>query len=358
MIQGAVSSEWWSRQALGFTNKFKDEMRMGMLKGENLAQMKNRIYRELIDFTQPVTKPLMKTAQRNAEALVRTSTLTVMREAHLDVFEANADVIEGVQWLSTLDSRTTPQCRTLDGLEWTLPDYQPKGHSTPFPGASAHWNCRSVVIPVTKSWEDLAKEAGGDTELAKQLDDIPEGQRASIGGPVEAGMTYQEWFGEQTKEKQEETKTALSLEGMQRELGLLPFHVDPEEFAEWFNKPAKQPIVDDFIVDNLPNFVQELLNTNATSMRIGHDYFEIPSHKKRNIPPEKFAQLLSKIKDSPEAFDRGHRHIGFIVEDKDPWMAVLKSTHDKLEAFLVSLRRIEKRKLIKLQEGTKRVYKK
>jgi hypothetical protein len=47
-----------------------------------------------------------------------------------------------------------------------------------------------------------------------------------------------------------------------------------------------------------------------------------------------------------------------IVEDEDPWMAVLKSTHDKLEAFLVSLRRIEKRKLIKLQEGTKRVYKK
>jgi len=85
---------------------------------------------------------------------------------------------------------------------WSLPDYQPKGHNIPFPGASPHWNCRSVIIPVTKSWEELAKEAGGDTELAKQLDEIPEGERASIGGPVPAGMTYKEWFGEQTKKRQ------------------------------------------------------------------------------------------------------------------------------------------------------------
>ena len=235
MIQGAVSREWWSRQSTGFTNKFKDEMRMGMLKGENLAQLKKRIVQDVIDFTNIPKRDIIRTAKRNAEALVRTSTLTVMREAHLDVYSANLDVLDGVQWLSTLDSRTTEQCRARDGLVWTLPDYQPKGHNIPFPGPSPHWNCRSVIIPVTKSWEELAKEAGGDTELAKQLDDIPEGQRASIGGPVEGGMTYNEWFAGQTPERQDEVNKPLTSDDVwvaKRS----DSKIDPKAYKEWASK--------------------------------------------------------------------------------------------------------------------------
>jgi hypothetical protein len=125
-----------------------------------------------------------------------------MREAHLDVFEANSDIINGVQWVSTLDNRTTPLCRALDGKEWSIPGYEPKGHDMPFPGTTPHWNCRSVVIPVTKTWEELAKEAGGDSDFAKKLDGIPNKERASMGGPVAAGTTYESWFAEQDRERQ------------------------------------------------------------------------------------------------------------------------------------------------------------
>jgi hypothetical protein len=95
----------------------------------------------------------------------------------------------------------------LDGLEWTLPNaesdqYEPKGHNQKFPGPSAHWNCRSVVIPVTKTWEQLAKEAGGDSRLAKELDNIEPSERASLGGPVDASVTYQEWFAGQPEDVQ------------------------------------------------------------------------------------------------------------------------------------------------------------
>ena len=204
LINGAKSSEWWSRQKASFTQKFSDEMRMGMLRGETLDQLRNRIVPRVDLRKEPdwAKRDLIKTARRNAEALVRTSTLTVMREAHLDVFEANADIIASVQWVSTLDNRTTPLCRHLDGLEWTIPGYEPKGHNTQFPGTSAHWNCRSVVIPITKTWEQLAKEAGGDAEFAKKLDAIPRGERASMGGPVDAGTTYETWFAEQDRERQ------------------------------------------------------------------------------------------------------------------------------------------------------------
>jgi hypothetical protein len=66
-----------------------------------------------------------------------------------------------VQWVSTLDSRTTEICIALDGLQWTLPDYEPIGHKVDFPGAIAHWGCRSTQIAVVKSWEEL----GGKPEI-------------------------------------------------------------------------------------------------------------------------------------------------------------------------------------------------
>jgi hypothetical protein len=139
----------------------------------------------------------------------------------MDVYEANSDVIGSVQWLATLDGRTTPLYRALDGLEWTLPEYLPKDHNQPFPGPSAHWNCRSVVIPITKTWEQLAKEAGGDSRLAKELDNIEPSERASLGGPVDASVTYQEWFAGQPEDVQRGILGAKRHEEYMR-TGLLP----------------------------------------------------------------------------------------------------------------------------------------
>jgi SPP1 gp7 family putative phage head morphogenesis protein len=198
-------------------------MRLGIMKGETLQELRNRIDPkiDLRTADQLIQRDFAKTARRNAEALVRTSTLTIMRRAHLDVFEANSDVIGSLQWLATLDGRTTPFCQKMDGLEWTLPDYEPKGHEHKFPGISPHWNCRSVVIPITKTWEELAKEAGGDARLAKELDNITPDERASLGGPVDAGVTYKDWFEVQPKEVQLEILGPKRHEEYQR-TGLLP----------------------------------------------------------------------------------------------------------------------------------------
>jgi hypothetical protein len=55
---------------------------------------------------------------------------------------------------------------------------------------------------VTKTWEELAKEAGGDSDFAKKLDGIPGKERASMGGPVATDTTYESWFAEQDRERQ------------------------------------------------------------------------------------------------------------------------------------------------------------
>jgi SPP1 gp7 family putative phage head morphogenesis protein len=205
-----------------------------MLRGETLTQLRDRISPrvDLRTVAQGPQRDLYKTLRRNAEALVRTSTLTVMREAHLDVYEANADVISGVQWCATLDNRTTPMCRGLDLLEWSLPDYEPKGHSTKFPGTTPHWNCRSVIVPVTKSWEQLAREAGGDAEAGRRMDElyrIHPSERASMGGPVSESMSYREWFEGQTAERQAEAGKPMGV----------------EEFSEMLSRPSR--VVIDFL---------------------------------------------------------------------------------------------------------------
>lgn len=78
------------------------------------------------------------------------------------------------------------RCAGLDGKVWDFDGKPIRGNTLPFPGASAHWNDRCALAPATKTWEELTGIKG--------LDDIPPGQRASMGGPVSGDTTYQGWF--------------------------------------------------------------------------------------------------------------------------------------------------------------------
>lgn len=179
LIFGAKSRQWWSRQAGDYAQAFGDQMRMGMLRGEALGDLVKRV------------KGLQEISTRNAERLVRSSVISVANEAHLAAFQANADIMAGVEWSATLDKRTCPRCAALDGKVWDL-SYQPiRGNSTPFPGAVLHWQDRCTQLPVTKTWEELATK---NKDLARQLDQIPPGERASMGGPVSGDTTWEGWF--------------------------------------------------------------------------------------------------------------------------------------------------------------------
>lgn len=187
LVQGAPSADWWTRQGEDLAQAFADQMRQGMQRGETVQELAQRV-------KGTRTAPgLMDVTQRNAEALVRTSVISVSNAAHLETYRKNGDLVKGIQWVSTLDTRTTPICQALDGMMWDL-DGKPIDGALPFPGPTAHWGCRSTQVPVLKSWEDLARETGGDTALARKLDQMPKGQRASMSGPVSGDLTYETWF--------------------------------------------------------------------------------------------------------------------------------------------------------------------
>jgi len=378
LIHGAKSSEWWERQGDGYSMAFQDQIRMGMARGETILELRNRIMPVMPNGMPNVDlrsepdlgkRDIVRKARRDAEALVRTSALTVCREAQLDVFEENADVIGGVEWLSTLDDRTTPLCRALDGLEWSIPDYEPKGHNTPWPGTSPHWNCRSIVVPVTKTWEELAKEAGGDSEHAKRLDeameDVPESVRASMGGPVPGGTTYSQWFDEQPEARQREILGERGFEAYERgtpldKLGMAPrgadvlqrdmqaepvqnsqaFQIDPERFRGWFTNPDS-----DFIMLDLPQRVRETLGTEATSLVFSAETLAKQKTSHPDISTEEYVRAINNLAKFSEAIPTTDNHIAFIVEEQQMWAAIIKKTMDGRNAYLVSLHGLSSKSL-------------
>ena len=116
---------------------------------------------------------LLARMSRGEVALVHTAIQHMASVAREEVWGANSDIIAKVRWVSTLDSKTTPICQSLDGQEFPLDEG---------PRPPIHINCRSTTTPVMiDKFEFISDNA----------------QRASINGPVKAKQTYYEWLKDQ-----------------------------------------------------------------------------------------------------------------------------------------------------------------
>lgn len=120
-------------------------------------------------------------ATRNEAAMVtRTAINHVGQHAREAVFAENKNVVERVQWLAVLDSRTSQICASLDSQTYEVN----KGPRPP-----AHPNCRSVMIPVVKPPQGIP---GIDSSK------LPMGERAAMGGPVPGNMSFGPWLKRQS----------------------------------------------------------------------------------------------------------------------------------------------------------------
>ncbi|MGY3265153.1 phage head morphogenesis protein [Lysobacter sp. HA35] len=124
-------------------------------------------------------------SRRHARTVAHTGVQHVAHVARAEFMRANDDLIKGYRWVSTLDSKTSEVCQSLDGRIFDL-------GGGPMP--PAHPNCRSTVVPVVKSWK----------ELGIDMPELTGGERASIDGPVDAGLSYFDWLKRQPAEFQDE----------------------------------------------------------------------------------------------------------------------------------------------------------
>ncbi len=103
--------------------------------------------------------------KQNLETVVKSYIQSVNAKAHKDLYEANPEVIDEVEWSAIMENGNTstgrgtcPRCMALDGQRYPT---VAKGPTCPL-----HPRCRCMYVPVTKSWKDL----GFDIEERKALD--------------------------------------------------------------------------------------------------------------------------------------------------------------------------------------------
>ena len=181
-LQGKLLKEWVAGLALNRRTRLTAAIRIAMIEQSTIAQLVRRI---MGTKANEYRDGILNISRLGANALARTAVQHVSTEARRLSYEANKSVISEVQWVATLDSRTTAFCRAMDGKRFPL-------NSGPRP--PAHINCRSTTVPVLKSWADIGIDAG----------EIGEGTRASMNGQVPDTLTYDSWLRKQTPEFQDE----------------------------------------------------------------------------------------------------------------------------------------------------------
>jgi SPP1 gp7 family putative phage head morphogenesis protein len=175
---------------------FAKTVRNGLLTGESTDKIARRLKGRL-RFGQPGS--LRQIAQAGGEvtavannqvmAMVRTSINQVANETSQQVYKANQDVTKRYRYVATLDSRTSPICRSFDGRFF---EYG-KGPTPP-----QHFNCRSTTVPII-DYSGLGIARPPQTELRRPNTAFGP-SRARRGDTVPSNQTYGEWLDKQPKE--------------------------------------------------------------------------------------------------------------------------------------------------------------
>ncbi len=139
------------------------------------------------DTTEQIARSLSNTIntlqRRQITTLASTMANHTSSISRKSVYDANDDILDGYQWLATLDNRTTLICGSRDGEK-----YPDETGFSPYP--PAHWGCRSTTIPSIKPEYDVGKDLDG-TRPAVGADGVES---------VSSRSTYSGWLKKQPKD--------------------------------------------------------------------------------------------------------------------------------------------------------------
>lgn len=185
-FRGKILRGWYRDQNVTIRKQYDAALRIAFVEGETIPQATSRL------------RAIGGLEKREAEAIARTAINHFSTQAMKQTTLANADILDHEEWVSTLDGRTSDICMGLDGKKLPIG----AGQYPP-----AHFNCRSVRIPVTKSFASLTKGLDDDDPInqrpfvsdRRKLKDIPKSQRSTVIGTT-TKKTYNDWLRTQPKE--------------------------------------------------------------------------------------------------------------------------------------------------------------
>jgi SPP1 gp7 family putative phage head morphogenesis protein len=146
-----------------------EEMLLKEIRIEALAAIRDGKPFSVVE--QFVRTELANTARVSIERWARTKTTEVFNRGRLEFFNSSG-VIAGYEYSAILDGRTTVICAGLHGKKF-------RAGTEPTP--PMHWNCRSVLLPITRFEEfEPDTKAGGITVETKRSGPISTGKQRDI----------------------------------------------------------------------------------------------------------------------------------------------------------------------------------
>lgn len=184
LMDGLTLSSWLEDKDSKLKLLLKDNIQQGVIQGETIPQIVSRL------------KGVLTINKEGVKALAITAVATVTNQVRMQTYKENEDIFKGYEHNSTLDNRTTLLCGSRDGACWDLngKGLNEKGKANKFMTPPLHFRCRSLLLPITKSFE----------ELGIPLDEVPIGTRSSMDGYVSRDTTFEKWFEGKPKAFQEE----------------------------------------------------------------------------------------------------------------------------------------------------------
>jgi SPP1 gp7 family putative phage head morphogenesis protein len=207
-FEGKTLKQWAANQKATDVRRIMDTVKIGMVQGSPIPDIVSRVVAQT---NRTVTE---------AETITRTAVNFYSNKAKELVYRANADIFDEEAFVSTLDSRTTPICRGLDGKRF------PVGEG---PRPPMHMRCRSLRVAVIG--DELIGDRPAKPATEKMLlreyaskkgfkaprtrDGLPHGTKGDydafargrireLTGTVPASTTYDQWLRSQSASFQDD----------------------------------------------------------------------------------------------------------------------------------------------------------
>lgn len=177
----------------------------------------------MINIAQDVGRSGLAASTVQLKTLTRTAITETSNFVSNATYKLNDDVVQGYQYVATLDSRTSLICGRLDGKVYSLDNKNA-------PQPPQHFNCRSTTIPVIKSTNQLLNTDNNRLQKRK-IARLSDSRRASINGQVPGKTTYPEWLSSQPND------VKLAVLGSQKRVSL--FNSGKVKFSQFSNKDGK-----------------------------------------------------------------------------------------------------------------------
>jgi len=170
-FQGRFLKDWLTDAEAGSAKRVRETIRQGFIEGRSVSDMVRQIRgTKALQYRDGI----LEVSRRGAETMVRTAVTHTASVASTETYKAMGDLVVAVEWVSTLDARTSVVCAGRDGTVYPL-------ESGPRP--PAHPNCRSTTIPRLKGLEPAPRRT-----YAEWLKDQPDEVQDDILGPTKAAL--------------------------------------------------------------------------------------------------------------------------------------------------------------------------